>query len=374
MPVKFITLLLLAALSYALFRLAGHTSIATRRASLLLFIAGLVLIEVYLRHNGSQPYFTITTPFENSISRIIPVDSVTDIPVMICDSFGVNRICPDVPNQRHEINKEGFRSLYLFSQPVIDSLHANGKKVILLIGDSYTYGMNADSGYSFANLLEGDKYAIFNAGVPGTDAPQYEAVIKEFVQSGMIKPDKILVCFSGNDLNHLPDRTLTPGIPLIFQANVGPLYSWQGGQEDKVFPSAKSAYQNILRRYTIMGVLGESRLTYILGHSVLVSKLIGLFQQDQEPRVHPPGWIDPVSDHIREMTRICNLHTIPVQFVLLPCKIFVSGKKGAQIEGVQMIDPTLFTLDDFSKGFDDHPNNNGHRKIADELKKLVDWK
>ena len=103
------------------------------------------------------------------------------------------------------------------------------------------------------------------------------------------------------------------------------------------------------------------------------SKFIGLFCWDQnfDNRERPPHWVDPVLDHVREIKRICNLHNIPVEFVLLPSKGSVSSKMSTVLDGVQTIAPTLLTLDDFTKGLDDHPNNSGHKKIAEQMEMIL---
>lgn len=132
---------------------------------------------------------------------------------MFCDSFGVNRLSPGNKKYMERLlNGDGFRSLHQFTNAAIDSIHAQGKKAIMLIGDSYTYGLNADSGRSFAAMLENTgKYGVLNAGIPGTDIPQYKAVINEYIFTKGLKPDKVIVCINGaNDLLITTQRKITP--------------------------------------------------------------------------------------------------------------------------------------------------------------------
>lgn len=381
MVLTFIKLLIAAAIIYIVHKVVKRSPPQIRKISLILFIIGIIAIEVCLRLSGGRPYFIVATPFEGAFNQLLVADSVREEKVMICDSFGVNKIARREPL----LTTEGFRSLYEFSQSAIDSIHARHRRAIFLIGDSYTYGLNADSGFSFASLLENyGKYGILNAGIPGTDAPQYEAVVKEYIASGKIKPDIAVVCFSQNDLQHFPDRKLTPGSPLIFQTNVGPLCAFSGTTgEDTVYRTAKAAYQNIISRYTVMGVIGEGWCTDLIGHSVFASRLVGLFRYYPEPGMdtmsflqrlfppEPPKKEDPVYDHIKQIKSYCSKAHIPVIFVLLPDKKFVKDKEAPSYGGVISLDPKLFTLDDFSLGLDDHPVNSGHKKIAIEIDKIL---
>lgn len=156
---------------------------------------------------------------------------------------------------------------------------------------------------------------------------------------------------------------------------MGGLYSFQGGTaSDTVFPDAKSAYKNILNEYTTVGVIGEGLLTDILSQSCLASHIIGLFKK---------GHFTPLPDLIfdttytqatgcfKDMKHQCDSVHVPVLFVLLPGKEYVSGKKAPVLDGVIPIDPHVLTLKDYTEGFDDHPNNSGHKKLADALDKII---
>ena len=247
----------------------------------------------------------------------------------------------------------------------------------MLIGDSYTYGMNADSGRSFAALLESSgRYGVLNAGIPGTDIPQYLAVIHEYISDRHLRPDMVVVCINGaNDLRPEPQRRLTPGVPLLYTTNVGGLYSHQSGTgADTVYPDARSAYQHILYRYTIVGVMGEGMLTDLISHSRLLSHLLGIFIP-QGPYLRSEGkdqiGYRQAADDISRMRAMCDSAQVPVVFALLPGKQYVKDKKPFALIGAVPIDPQLFSLSDYTEGFDDHPNNSGHRKLADALDKII---
>ena len=378
-----VRLLLFAVIGYLIFKAIRISPPVVRRVSLVLFLAGLAATEAWMRHQGDKPYFIVPSGYANCLSKIVPVDSVVDYHDMTCDSFGVNKLTPHAKTGGSPfLNSEGFPSLYEFNQAAIDTIHAQGKKAVMLIGDSYTYGMCADSGKSFAYLLQNTgRYGILNAGVPGTDMPQYRAVTDEYIGTGKIKPDEVVICINGaNDLGHFPDRKLTPGIPILFSSNVGGLYSFQGGYgEDTVYPSAKSAYKNILNRYTVLGILGDGFWARLLGHSCLLSRGIGCFKNFMTedfgkvcPDMHFSS--DPAFKHISRIKAICDSAQVPVLFALLPGKTFVAQQKSLQMDGVVTIDPTGITLSDYTPAGDDHPLNSGHRKLAEKIEQIIEMK
>lgn len=85
-------------------------------------------------------------------------------------------------------NKSGFRSVSF------EEVNSKKKKVLLL-GDSFVYGMSASPFYnSFADILLSRGFIIYNTGINGTDPAQYYAVAKSYVEK--IKPDIIIVNFS----------------------------------------------------------------------------------------------------------------------------------------------------------------------------------
>ncbi len=338
--------------------------------SLFLFVIGIIGIEFALRSKGAAPYFTISTGHESGISKIIPADSLVDYQVYLCDSFGVNRLNANTAFH-HEplLNKDGFRSVYEFTPSAIDAVKKTGKQVLFVIGDSYTYGLSADSGYTFANCLEkSGKFAVFNAGIPGTDVPQYKAVVQEFILNRHLKPDKILVCITGNDLDRTCNRKLTPGTPILFYTNVGGIYAFQE-EDDTTFVDAKSAYRNILNKYTVIGLFGEGWLSSFFGRSVLACRLLGAFRSF-EPRANRLT-IDPAFKDIQEIQATYQQHSIPIEVVYLPGSELAQTRNTPNIAGVISLDPMAFTKEDFTPNMDNHPLNSGHQKIALQLLKIL---
>ncbi len=98
----------------------------------------------------------------------------------------------------HPINLDGFRSI-AFDTGV------KGKKKILFIGDSFTYGFSAwplTNSFYDKFLMQG-RYIAYNAGITCTDPVQYLAIAKAYIP--ILKPDLVVVsCFWGNDVMFYP--------------------------------------------------------------------------------------------------------------------------------------------------------------------------
>lgn len=359
-----------------------------RKISLLIFLVGIILIEVYLRLNGAVPGF-VSIPFEKKCPYVtlMPKEALEEDQIMICDSNGINKFNRfNTLASIRPLNSEGFRCYYEFSQSFIDSEKAKGKNVVLFIGDSWTYGLNADSGYSFASILNrSTKYTVLNAGIPGTDLPQYKAIVKEYILTGKLKPDKVVVCISRNDLRNIPVRKLTPGVLIQFCTNAGGFNSYFPDQ-DTVLENAKDAYAYILDQYTIVGILGEGLPTYIIGKSVLLSRLVGWlarapfireishdssFNQEKEcPRNTPQE--DPTEWLVQDIQTDCDRANIPVVFILLPNKFGAAEGVEPKLKNVVSLSNKLLSPDDYPTGNDDHPTNSGHFKLSVALKKILD--
>ena len=368
--------LVFAVAVYFLYRLIKASAPPVRRISLLCFIAALVAIEITPRMKGADPRFIIPIDAQSPFAEPVPVDSLMDYRVMVCDSYGVNKLSysGQFASSVLPLNSDGFHSAYEFSPPVIDSAHLLGKEVVLLVGDSWTFGLNADSGYSFASLLDQtEKYRVLNAGIPGTDLLQYEAVVNEYITGGKIKPDRMVVCLSRNDLNPLPYRKLTPGVPMLYTTNAGGIYAFQG--EDTVYSSARETYRSLYNKYTVAGILGEGVLAAVISKSVVASRLLGwltgLVFLDEDAGEQPLV-ADTLQKSIAHIQQVCARANLPVLFILLPGK-FNSGEETAgQLKGITVLNNNLLAPANYPTGADDHPDDDGHRKLFVAIKQILD--
>jgi hypothetical protein len=359
---------LLALAPYILFRALKGSPTVVRKISWVLFILGLLAIEISLRLTGAVPGFT--TPNLPSVT-IIPKADLVENSITICDSNGINKFNRQNPLASiWPLNSEGFHSMYEFSQAVIDSEHAHGKKVIFIIGDSWTYGLNADSSYSFASRLNRTgKYTVLNAGIPGADLPQYKGIVKHYISNGKLKPDKVVVCISRNDIRQ-PERKLTPGIPLQFCTNAGAFPS-HFYNRDTVVGGAKETYAFILDRFTVVGIFGEGWCSDMLGKSVIISRLLGWLINAEDPLEYIEG-VDPTEKIIQQIKNDCDYANVPVSFILLPSKFAYGESFLPKLKHVISLNNSTVPLADYPGGADDHPNNTGHYKLFVAIKDVLD--
>lgn len=98
---------------------------------------------------------------------------------------------------QHPYNQAGFRSIAF-------APCQTKRKKVLLIGDSFTYGMAARPFYNcFADILLARGYLLYNTGIPGTDPAQYAAIAQKYIP--LLKPDLVILCFyEGNDYMRYP--------------------------------------------------------------------------------------------------------------------------------------------------------------------------
>lgn len=75
------------------------------------------------------------------------------------------------------------------------------RKRLLLLGDSYTFGMGVNDGQEFASLLAqslSDSVEVLNLGVPGWGLSQ--EIRQFYMLAEELKPAMVLICFFHNDL------------------------------------------------------------------------------------------------------------------------------------------------------------------------------
>ncbi|MEK6901422.1 MAG: hypothetical protein AABX37_03710, partial [Nanoarchaeota archaeon] len=93
-------------------------------------------------------------------------------------------------------NSLGLNNKELDIQPLSE------QNVILIVGDSFTYGAGVSQEQAFPQITQkllGEQYTVINAGTPGYDLSQYLAFIKQ--KSSFYHPDMIVIgLFVGNDL------------------------------------------------------------------------------------------------------------------------------------------------------------------------------
>ena len=97
----------------------------------------------------------------------------------------------------YQINKQGFRNALNF-----DSIQASAKKRILLIGDSFLFGIFLQNEETISAQLQkqlGGDYEVFNLAIPGWGIDQmYQAYTKYLEQ---ISPDQVILFYIDDDIS-----------------------------------------------------------------------------------------------------------------------------------------------------------------------------
>lgn len=125
----------------------------------------------------------------------------------------------NVPKVLVKTNRYGYRgSEYKQRNP-------EGKKRIVVIGDSFVYGMGVNQSNRFTEILERDlneppseqKYQVINLGVRGAGVENYYHILKQKAVS--LNPDTVIISFIGNDRISISEYN---EIASNIQNNVGP--------------------------------------------------------------------------------------------------------------------------------------------------------
>lgn len=327
------------------------------------------VIEDYYYHMGEVQYDSLLYADEVGITHaVVGADLITD----------------------GEINSEGFFSSVEFTPESMNAIRKSGKKIVMLIGDSFTQGCCADSyNASFAQLInDSDEYEVLNFGIPGADPVQYRLIVEKYAP--ILKPDLILVAvYGGNDILEY-DRSAKPFVPLSYPIkkgpwlnSEGPIYLTKQGTYFKTFDEAKSHYFKYFSLWSDQSNFFEKTIRYsvILSRPYMKWKTSRRFE---EIKHQMPAKVDrmPYSkENINTLFNFAAKEKIPVQFTLIPSppdlikKIDLRKKYNfvfGQLNYAVLNDLILEDYDGLENG--NHFNNQGHRKYATFLTTLIEAK
>lgn len=330
------------------------------------------------------------------LNRFYPVDEVIYEERFLSDSiYGApfyNKNCACLPNG-YQINEQGYRSNLNFDSITVDSLRAQGKFVILSIGDSYTEGCCANPiDSSFMDLIfnRTSNYTTFNAGVGSTGPVHYEKTVLRAFDS--YRPNLVLINFYlGNDLVNFR-RTVVPGIPQTFpikdfswlSSTVPEFYQSKYGKS--YFSSPIEAYEFYLDKFTFFGV-AATKTEYVFRNSVIVSRLYLGFKNG----LTALKWY--LSNDIKNRAKLdtrrvllrikehCEINDVQLHISLIPSAS--EPRDETQVQGIMKEVFSGFSVsypfqEQFSKidfdgsNTDNHFNNAGHRKYALYLASVLD--
>ncbi|MBI5056262.1 MAG: SGNH/GDSL hydrolase family protein [Nitrospirae bacterium] len=173
------------------------------------------------------------------------------------------------------------------------------KKRILIIGDSYTFGLFVESGDAYPSILkqllkeDGSKYEVINAGFPGYNADEEYVWLRN--EGIKFKPDIIILGFYiGNDLNINRNNWIldSSGLPLKLDTGkkLGTYVDQYGRRrenDDFVMATETVGYEYVYK----IPVLRESQFFIALGK--LTEKVYKYFYGKINPSKTykiPPGY------------------------------------------------------------------------------------
>ena len=96
----------------------------------------------------------------------------------------------------YQINSQGFRNPVDF-----DSLENKSKKRILLLGDSFLFGIFLENEKTISSLLQkdlGTDYEIYNMAIPAWGIDQMYLAYQKYIEQ--IKPDQVVLFFIDDDI------------------------------------------------------------------------------------------------------------------------------------------------------------------------------
>lgn len=269
------------------------------------------------------------------------------------------------------INADGFFSIEFKKSKV-------KKPVVLLLGDSFTWGHSAmPKTNSFAHLLMSKGYVVYNTGISATDVAQYLTVSKKYISK--LKPDFVIVNFyMGNDVNYFK-REVKPFNPVFYCTNAGNIYSSYG---PKSFGNEKEAYNFVLNQLKIpQDICFFNRLmskTTITSMTWGIMKKTNLFPYLQSKYVLTSDVMASVKKpycnvELKEIERLCGVNNSKFILSCIPDVMSFKIKRAKDVpnlfEGLKYYEMKIsksdYNLDD------GHFNEQGHRKYAAFLHRIM---
>ncbi len=345
------------------------------------------MIEGFMRVSGHKPGVLV--------NELYPPDSLIYQPRFKADSVGLDSFIKDSPSlpDGYVINDQGFRSAFNYDVLTIDSLRKiNNRKVVFLVGDSYTEGCcptSMDSSFSDL-LLQDEQYVVLNFGVGGTGVMQYDLVIKKYVKE--LNPDFVVVNFYlANDMIQY-DVPVIPNVPHTFPfknykwlASVGPAY-YMEGRETNHLATPEEAYEFYLENFTLWHTK-VTGLEKAIRTSVIFSKLY----LGAREKYYMFSWakdnyrkgqdVKLTNDVLLQMQETCDLDQTKLLVAAIPGPSDVNKqtdlKKKYQkyFSGTNSAFPEIsnFNVNDYDgMATSNHFVNSGHRKYYRFLKNEIE--
>ena len=357
-----------------------ESKLSVWKKRLMVFAVLLLIAEIGLRIVGYKPGVIEDFYFHRGQ---VEYDSL-----LYGDEVGISHIVPGrelITNGN--VNAEGFQSELEFTPESMERIRKSGKKIVMLIGDSYAQGCCADTyEQSFAYLLnQSDDYEVLNFGIPGADPVQYRLIVQKY--AAILKPDLIVVAvYGGNDILEY-DRTPKPFVPLAYPIkkgpwinSEGPIYLTKQGTYFKNFKEAKSHYFEFFSMWSDEANFFEKNIRYsvVLSRPYLKGKTKKRYEEikNQMPNIVRQRHS---SRNLEQLVMHANRLRTRVLFTLIPSPSDVETKRNLQKKYTLVFGlmpyymPENLSMKDYDGLTDaNHFNNQGHQKYARFLRDLIE--
>ncbi len=246
-----------------------------------------------------------------------------------------------------QVNSQGFRAPFDFRRNEV-------RKVIALVGDSFTFGVGVDYEHTFTSILQESfpSTVVYNFGVPGFGTDQIMDTVRTYALS--YKPALIVVSFITDDFQRSLDA---------FRRVEGfdkPTYKVVKGWP---VPKTPADTPGALFRFI------ESH-SALMGAAELASRRLAIKYPVFE-------WWTLNAAILRKIQADCQAAGTPVLFVLIPTRMrphfallhrFMS-KMNADF--LDLADDNLLPIPGSYMPNDLHPNPQGHRYIAQAIRQWI---
>jgi len=302
---------------------------------------------------------TPTSEFELYAAKLLQQTSLTE-----ADSACLAYI-------NYPFNAQGFRSIAFDNYP-------SEKIKVLIIGDSFVWGMSAKPYYnSFVDLLLARNMLVFNAGISSIDPIQYLSICKIYVDS--IEPDLVIVNFyEGNDVMN-KERIHAENRPHEHITNAGFFESNPEGQ----YLTAQEAYAYFENQ---MRIPQNTFINKLLGKTALGSVFWTLTHPNQRYRyssqLTQEEGIAYTKTYIDSIAYYLNDKELPYFFTITPDESgdynknktvlgYDTSKVKQVFDDLEYYIPNNLTHEDYNEPKDIHLNNAGSLKYANFIDSLI---
>ena len=339
---------------------------------ILLAAVTLIVLEGALGFTGLAPYYPADRPeYQVDLVRWRACDDGgchlrREIVLANCSNESISRLCT--------VNPQGFADNQAF---VAEAKHVDAKRVLML-GDSFTFGMSADSGQSFVETIEkSDPEAVYwNAAIPG--AGTEHALASFEVYAPILQPQITILGFFMNDFeNNMISRS-------EWNADEDPadttVVLWRDLWGNAIRLDQRSAFY-----YRKAGIdppaspveraVGATRLgTLVLRFLDAVARVV----RDAEGINGLPANI--TREYLRQLRDLAETHETRLIVMLIPrqgdigspSKLYQTARQLLEELGINYFEPMQALDAGLDYAADGHWNSAGHQKVAKLLGDYID--